>query len=119
MCIRDRIVTFGTMAARGSIRDVGRALDMPYGEVDFIAKKIPMTLGMTIKSALEVNRELKDLYESDTKVNKLINLAMQVEGLPRHSSTHAAGVLISKEEVTKYVPLSRNKDVITLSLIHI
>jgi DNA polymerase-3 subunit alpha len=108
-----QIVTFGTMAARGSIRDVGRALDMPYGEVDFIAKKIPMTLGMTIKSALEVNRELKDLYESDAKVNKLINLAMQVEGLPRHSSTHAAGVLISKEEVTKYVPLSRNKDVIT------
>jgi DNA polymerase-3 subunit alpha len=108
-----QIITFGTMAARGSIRDVGRALNMPYGEVDFIAKKIPMTLGMTISTALEVNKELKDLYDSDIKVNKLINLAMKVEGLPRHSSTHAAGVLISKEEVTKYVPLSRNKDVVT------
>jgi DNA polymerase-3 subunit alpha len=108
-----QIITFGTMAARGSIRDVGRALNMSYGEVDFIAKKIPMTLGMTISSALEVNKELKDLYDSDAKVNKLINLALKVEGLPRHSSTHAAGVLISKEEVTKYVPLSRNKDIIT------
>lgn len=108
-----QIITFGTMAARGSIRDVGRALNMPYGEVDFIAKKIPMTLGMTISSALEVNKELKELYDSDAKVNKLINLALKVEGLPRHSSTHAAGVLISKEEVTKYVPLSRNKDIIT------
>ena len=108
-----QIITFGTMAARGSIRDVGRALNMPYGEVDFIAKKIPMTLGMTISSALEVNKELKDLYDSDTKTNKLINMALKVEGLPRHSSTHAAGVLISKEEVTKYVPLSRNKDIIT------
>jgi len=108
-----QIITFGTMAARGSIRDVGRALNMPYGEVDFIAKKIPMAIGMTINSALEVNKELKDLYEGEAKVKKLIDLAMQVEGLPRHSSTHAAGVLISKEEVTKYVPLSRNKDVIT------
>jgi DNA polymerase-3 subunit alpha len=108
-----QIITFGTMAARGAIRDVGRALDMSYGEVDFVAKKIPMTLGMTITSALEVNKELKELYDSDTKVNKLINLALKVEGLPRHSSTHAAGVLISKEEVTRYVPLSRNKDVIT------
>ena len=108
-----QIITFGTMAARGSIRDVGRALNMPYGEVDFIAKKIPMTLGMTISSALEVNSELKELYDGDEKVNKLINLALKVEGLPRHSSTHAAGVLISKEEVTKYVPLSRNKDIIT------
>ncbi len=108
-----QIITFGTMAARGSIRDVGRALNMPYGEVDFIAKKIPVTIGMTINSALEVNKELKDLYDSEAKVKKLIDLAMQVEGLPRHSSTHAAGVLISKEEVTKYVPLSRNKDIIT------
>ena len=108
-----QIITFGTMAARGSIRDVGRALNMPYGEVDFIAKKIPVTIGMTINSALEVNKELKDLYDSEAKVKKLIDLAMQVEGLPRHSSTHAAGVLISKEEVTKHVPLSRNKDIIT------
>jgi len=108
-----QIITFGTMAARGSIRDVGRALNMPYGEVDFIAKKIPMSLGMTISKALEVNKELKDLYDSDIKVKKLIDLALKVEGLPRHASTHAAGVLISKEEVTEYVPLSRNKDIIT------
>ncbi len=108
-----QIITFGTMAARGSIRDVGRALNMPYGEVDFIAKKIPMSLGMTMSKALEVNKELKDLYDSDIKVKKLIDLALKVEGLPRHASTHAAGVLISKEEVTEYVPLSRNKDIIT------
>lgn len=108
-----QIITFGTMAARGSIRDVGRALNMPYGEVDLIAKKIPMSLGMTISKALEVNKELKDLCDSDIKVKKLIDLALKVEGLPRHASTHAAGVLISKEEVTEYVPLSRNKDIIT------
>lgn len=108
-----QIITFGTMAARGSIRDVGRALNLSYGEVDFIAKKIPMNLGMTISSALEINKELKDLYERDLKVKKLIDIALKVEGLPRHASTHAAGVLISKREVTEYVPLSRNKDVIT------
>lgn len=108
-----QIITFGTMAARGSIRDVGRALNLSYGEVDFIAKKIPMSLGMTISKALEVNKELNDLYERDLKVKKLIDLALKVEGLPRHASTHAAGVLISKEHVTEYVPLSRNKDVIT------
>lgn len=108
-----QIITFGTMAARGSIRDVGRALDMSYGEVDFVAKKIPMSLGMTISKALEVNKELNDLYEGDSKVKKLIDIALKVEGLPRHASTHAAGVLISKEDVTEYVPLSRNKDVIT------
>ena len=108
-----QIITFGTMAARGAIRDVGRALNLSYGEVDFVAKKIPMSLGMTISKALETNKELKDLYEGDLKVNKLINLALKVEGLPRHASTHAAGVLISKEDVTEYVPLSRNKDIIT------
>ncbi|TWH79314.1 DNA polymerase III subunit alpha [Sedimentibacter saalensis] len=108
-----QIITFGTMAARGAIRDVGRALNLSYGEVDFIAKKIPMDLGMTISKALEVNKELKDLYDGDTKVNKLLNVALKVEGLPRHASTHAAGVLISREDVTEYVPLSRNKDIIT------
>lgn len=108
-----QIITFGTMAARGSIRDVGRALNLPYGEVDFIAKKIPMDLGMTISKALEVNKELKSLYDSEDKVKNLIDVALKVEGLPRHASTHAAGVLISKEEVTEYVPLSRNKDIIT------
>jgi len=108
-----QIITFGTMAARGSIRDVGRALNMPYGRVDFIAKKIPISLGMTISKALEINKDLKDLYENDYEVKKLIDLARNAEGLPRHASTHAAGVLISKEDVTEYVPLSRNKDVIT------
>ncbi|MGB4438763.1 MAG: DNA polymerase III subunit alpha, partial [Sedimentibacter sp.] len=108
-----QIITFGTMAAKGAIRDVGRALNLSYGEVDFIAKKIPMSLGMTISRALEENKELKDLYDGDLKVNKLINLALKVEGLPRHASTHAAGVLISREDVTEYVPLSRNKDIIT------
>lgn len=108
-----QIITFGTMAARGAIRDVGRALDLQYKDIDVIAKKIPMTLGMTIQGALEVNNELKAAYESDLKVKKLIDLALKVEGLARHASTHAAGVLISKEKVTEYVPLSRNKDVIT------
>lgn len=108
-----QIITFGTMAARGSIRDVGRALNMPYGEVDFIAKKIPMDLGMTISKALDVNKELKDLYDREDMVKNLIDVALKVEGLPRHASTHAAGVLISKEDVTEYVPLSRNKDIIT------
>lgn len=108
-----QIITFGTMAARGAIRDVGRALNLSYGEVDFVAKKIPMDLGITISKALEINKELKELYEGDEKVKNLIDIALKVEGLPRHASTHAAGVLISKDDVTEYVPLSRNKDIIT------
>lgn len=108
-----QIITFGTMAARGSIRDVGRALNLPYGQVDFVAKKIPMDLGMTISKALEINNEFKELYDNDKEIKNLIDIALKVEGLPRHSSTHAAGVLISKEKVTEYVPLSRNKDIIT------
>ena len=108
-----QIVTFGTMAARGAIRDVGRAINMPYGDVDRIAKEIPMELGMTISKALEVNKSLKELYESSPDVHYLIDLALDVEGLPRHTSTHAAGVVIAKEPITNYVPLSRNKDAIT------
>lgn len=108
-----QIVTFGTMAARGAIRDVGRALDMDYGKVDKIAKQIPMELGMTIDKALEVNKELKAVYDSEHDTKELIDLARAVEGLPRHTSTHAAGVVISKEAVTEYVPLSRNGDSIT------
>ncbi|WP_353095404.1 DNA polymerase III subunit alpha [Tissierella praeacuta] len=107
-----QIVTFGTMAARGSIRDVGRALNMPYGQVDFIAKQIPMELGMTISKALDVNKALRDSYNEDEEVKNLIDLAKAVEGLPRHTSTHAAGVVISKEPVTNYVPLVRNGDAI-------
>lgn len=108
-----QIATFGTMAARGSIRDVGRAINMPYGEVDSISKQIPIELGMTIEKALEMNKALKDIYDSDEKVRELIDLAKAVEGLPRHTSTHAAGVVISKKPVTEYVPLSRNNDCIT------
>lgn len=108
-----QIATFGTMAARGAIRDVGRAINMAYGEVDYIAKQIPMELGMTISKALEVNKNLKDMYDSNEEVKHLIDLALAVEGLPRHTSTHAAGVVISKEPITTYVPLSRNNDAIT------
>ncbi|SHD75635.1 DNA polymerase III subunit alpha [Schnuerera ultunensis] len=108
-----QIVTFGTMAARGAIRDVGRAINMPYGEVDYIAKQIPMEIGMTISKALDVNKTLRQIYETKEEVKNLIDLAMAVEGLPRHTSTHAAGVVISKEPITTYVPLSRNNDAIT------
>jgi len=108
-----QIITFGTMAARGAIRDVGRALNIPYAQVDLIAKKIPFELGMTIGRALEVNPELKRLYEEDETVMQLIDMSKSVEGMPRHSSTHAAGVVISKKNVTEYVPLQMNEDVVT------
>ncbi len=107
-----QIATFGTMAARGSIRDVGRALNMSYAEVDHIAKQVPMELGMTIAKALEVSKPLRELYNTREDVKRLIDLAMAVEGLPRHTSTHAAGVVISKEPITNYVPLARNTDAI-------
>ncbi|MBN2287169.1 MAG: DNA polymerase III subunit alpha [Tissierellales bacterium] len=107
-----QIVTFGTMAARGAIRDVGRAMNIPYSDVDLIAKKIPTELGITIKSALEKSKELQELYDRDDDVKELIDIARKVEGLPRHTSTHAAGVVISKLPITDYVPLSRSKDVI-------
>jgi len=105
-----QIATFGTMAARAAIRDVGRAINMPYGEVDFIAKQIPMAIGMTIDKALDINKKLRELYEDDESVKELIDLAKAVEGLPRHTSTHAAGVVISKLPITEYVPLARNND---------
>ncbi|SDZ21531.1 DNA polymerase-3 subunit alpha [Proteiniborus ethanoligenes] len=108
-----QIATFGTMAARAAIRDVGRAINMSYGEVDFIAKQIPMELGITIDRALEINKKLKESYDEDEDVKELIDLARSVEGLPRHTSTHAAGVVISKLPITEYVPLSRNNDSIT------
>jgi DNA polymerase III subunit alpha len=108
-----QIITFGTMAARGAIRDVGRALNIPYAQVDLIAKKIPFEIGMTIERALEVNPEIKRLYEEDETVKQLIDMSKSVEGMPRHSSTHAAGVVISKKNVTEYVPLQKNDDVVT------
>ncbi len=108
-----QIATFGTMAARGAIRDVGRALNMSYGEVDIICKQIPMEIGMTIDKALEINSKLNEIYEDDERVKELIDIARAVEGLPRHTSTHAAGVVISKLPITEYVPLSKNNDAIT------
>jgi len=108
-----QIITFGTMAARAVIRDVGRALDMSYNEVDLIAKMIPYQLGMTIDKALETNPELRNKYENDARVKELIDTARLLEGMPRHASTHAAGVVISKEPVVEYVPLQKNEDCIT------
>lgn len=108
-----QIITFGTMAARAAIRDVGRALNIPYAQVDLIAKKIPFEIGMTIERALETNPELRKLYEEDENAKHLIDMSKAVEGMPRHSSTHAAGVVISKKAVTEYIPLQMNDDVIT------
>ena len=100
-----QIITFGTMAARAAIRDVGRALAIPYAEVDKIAKMIPMQLGMTLDKALKLSPDLKQAYENDHRIHELINTALLLEGMPRHASTHAAGVVIAKEPVTEYVPL--------------
>lgn len=103
-----QIITFGTMAARAAIRDVGRALDFPYGEVDKIAKLIPNTTNITIKDALKVEPQLRAFYEGNSKIEELINIAMRLEGLCRHASTHAAGVVISPTPLTDYTPLYRN-----------
>ncbi|MBO5348398.1 MAG: DNA polymerase III subunit alpha [Clostridia bacterium] len=100
-----QIITFGTMSARMVIRDVGRALDVPYAETDKLAKMIPNEVHITIKKALEQNKELNDLYESDEEIRKLIDIAMGLEGLPRQASTHACGIVITKEPVDTYVPL--------------
>lgn len=103
-----QIVTFGTMAARAAVRDVGRALDIPYATCDKVAKLIPQSVGMTIERALEGSRELRDLYQNDDSVKELIDMAINLEGTPRHASTHAAGVVISDKPVEEYVPLSVN-----------
>ena len=100
------------MAARLCIRDVGRAMNYSYGEVDRVAKMIPTMLGITIKKALEMNPKLKDLYDADERVKKLIDVSMTLEGLPRHSSTHAAGVVIASKPLVEYVPLQKNEDMI-------
>lgn len=105
-----QIITFGTMAARAVIRDVGRALDLPYARVDTVAKMIPTEIGITIDKALELNSDLKNLYEVDNEVRYLIDMSKRLEGLPRHSSVHAAGVVISKEDVVEYVPVSGSPD---------
>ena len=105
-----QIVTFGTLQAKGVIRDVGRVMDLPYAFVDSIAKMIPRDLGMTIDKALSINRELKQAYETDEQIKYLIDMSKKLEGLPRHSSMHAAGVVISQKSVDEYVPLSRASD---------
>ncbi|MBR6401299.1 MAG: DNA polymerase III subunit alpha [Firmicutes bacterium] len=108
-----QIVTFGTMAAKNAIRDVGRVLAMPYADVDKIAKMIPEELKMTISKALSMNPELKAVYEGDASVRYLIDMSMKLEGLPRHASTHAAGVVICDKPVMEYVPLSTNGGLVT------
>ncbi|MBP5250323.1 MAG: DNA polymerase III subunit alpha, partial [Lachnospiraceae bacterium] len=110
---RDRvcqIVTFGTMAAKNAIRDVGRAMDLPYSQVDTVAKLIPKELNITIKDSLEKEKELRELYDSDEVIRSLLDTAMNLEGLPRHTSMHAAGVIISNAPVMEYVPLSCGAD---------
>ena len=107
-----QIATFGTMAARGAIRDVGRALNFTYAETDVVAKLVPTTLHITLKDALEVSPKLKEMYDNDERVKKLIDTAMSLEGMPRNTSTHAAGVVITADPVCSYVPLSRNDDTI-------
>ncbi len=107
-----QIATFGTMAARGAIRDVGRALNFTYAETDVVAKLVPTTLHITLKEALEVSPKLKEMYDGDERVKKLIDTAMSLEGMPRNTSTHAAGVVITADPVCSYVPLSRNDDTI-------
>ncbi len=105
-----QIITFGTMAARACIRDVGRAMNYPYSEVDRIAKMIPTMLNITIDKALELNSELNEAYENEGRTKELIDVARVLEGLPRHTSTHAAGVVIASQPLVNYVPLQKNED---------
>ncbi|MBQ9762554.1 MAG: DNA polymerase III subunit alpha [Oscillospiraceae bacterium] len=107
-----QIATFGTMAARGAIRDVGRALNFTYAETDVVAKLVPSTPKITLKEALEASPKLKEMYDTDDRVRTLIDTARALEGMPRNTSTHAAGVVITAEPVCNYVPLSRNDDTI-------
>ena len=105
-----QIISFGTMAARGAIRDVGRALGMPYGEVDVIAKQVPFELNITLDKAIAANPALKLQYDSDPRAKQLIDIAHKIEGMPRHATMHAAGVVITDRPVSDYVPLSKNDD---------
>ena len=108
-----QIITFGTMAARGVIRDVGRVLGYTYAETDQIAKQVPMDLGMTLEKALTLSTEMKAGYENDPRIKRLIDISLKLEGMPRHASTHAAGVLITGEPAVHFVPLQTNEDVVT------
>ena len=107
-----QIVTFGTMAAKGAIRDVGRALNVPYAQVDAIAKQVPNSLHMTLAQALTLSKPLREMYESDPVVQKIIDTAKGLEGMPRHASTHAAGVVITRDPVDTYVPLAKNDEAV-------
>ena len=107
-----QIATFGTMAARGAIRDVGRVLNFTYAETDMVAKQVPNTPHITLKEALQVSPKLKEMYDAEERVKLLIDTAMSLEGMPRNTSTHAAGVVITAKPVCSYVPLSRNEDTI-------
>ncbi len=105
-----QIVTFGTMAARGVIRDVGRAMAIPYATTDVVAKMVPMELHMTLDHALEISADLKNRYDTDPQIHELIDMARKIEGMPRHTSTHAAGVVITDRPVSEYVPLAKNDE---------
>ena len=107
-----QIVTFGTLAARGVIRDVGRVMNMPYADVDAIAKQVPNALHITLDDALRLSKPLREQYETDPQVKKLIDTARALEGMPRHASTHAAGVVITRRPVYEYVPLAKNDDAV-------
>lgn len=107
-----QIITFGTMAARGAIRDVGRALAIPYADVDSVAKLVPMELGMTIEKAMSSSADLRKKYEENPKLKELIDMAKKLEGMPRHASTHAAGVVITEKPVSEYVPLAKNDEAV-------
>ncbi|MDR0898498.1 MAG: DNA polymerase III subunit alpha, partial [Oscillospiraceae bacterium] len=108
-----QIITFGTMAAKAVIRDVGRVLGYPYAEVDAVAKLIPFALDMSLEKALTINPDFAKQYEGDERTRHLVDMARKLEGMPRHASTHAAGVLITEKPVTEYVPLQKNDEVIT------
>ena len=105
-----QIVTFGTMAARQAVRDVGRALDISYAECDAVAKQVPFALGMTLNEALHLSKQLREMYERDERIKGLIDTARSLEGMPRHASTHAAGVVITERPVYEYVPLAKNDE---------
>ena len=105
-----QIISFGTMAARGAIRDVGRALAIPYATVDSVAKLVPFELNITIDKALKLSRELRERYDGDAQIHNLIDIAKQIEGMPRHATMHAAGVVITDKPVSDYVPLAKNDD---------
>ena len=109
-----QIVTFGTMAARGAIRDVGRVLNMPYADVDVVAKQVPSgpgALHITLDEALKLSKPLREMYEGDERIHNLIDTAKAIEGMPRHASTHAAGVVITRRPVVDYVPLAKNDEI--------